>query len=174
MNAHHKEKRFKKHHGSRKRSVSIPRGFLDYVVLQSLTLNQRSGTELMDEIEQKTHWRPSPGSIYPLLKKLNERGLILETVSDEPGLKRFTITDNGKNALEEQKRRNQFKEKFHSFRRIWLRIFKEMDEELYEVNMNLFEAVEDISKLVKTSPDASGKIREILERATMEIKEIRT
>jgi DNA-binding PadR family transcriptional regulator len=131
-----------------------------------------SGTELMDEIEQKTHWRPSPGSIYPLLKKFNKLGYIAETESDEPGLKQFAITDIGRNMLEEQKHRNQFKEKFHSFRRIWLRIFKEMDEELYKVNMNLFEAVEDINKLAKINPDLSEKVRKILERSTSEIKEI--
>jgi DNA-binding PadR family transcriptional regulator len=131
-----------------------------------------SGTELMDEIEEKTHWRPSPGSIYPLLKKLNKQGYITEKESNEPGLKQFVITDNGRNMLEEQKQRNQFKEKFHSFRLIWLRIFKEMDEELCKVNMNLFEAVEDINKLVKTNPDLSERVLEILERSTSEIKEI--
>lgn len=169
MGEHHRRKRRKSH---RRRSVSIPRGFLDYVVLQALLAKPMSGTELMDEIEEKTHWRPGPGSIYPLLKKLNKQGSITEAEHDEPGIKRVKITEDGKELLIEQKQRNQFREKFRSFRRMWLRIYKEMDEELYSVNLRLFESVEEISSLLKESPGTAAMVKEILERAIVEIEEI--
>ena len=126
----------------------------------------------MDEIEEKTHWRPGSGSIYPLLKKLNKQGSITEAESDEPGIKRVKITEDGKTLLIEQKQRNQFREKFHSFRRMWLRIYKEMDEELYQANLRLFKAVEGISALLKKGDrSASETVQEILERAAKEIEE---
>lgn len=170
MGEHNRKNRSKARH--RRRSVSIPRGFLDYVVLQALQSKPMSGTELMDEIEEKTQWRPGPGSIYPLLKKLNKRGAIIEAESDEPGMKRFTITEEGNELLIEQKLRNQFREKFHSFRRMWLRIYKEMGEELYEVNLRLFESIEEISSKLTYAPVKTARVKEILERAIVEIEEI--
>ena len=81
-------------------------------------------------------------------------------------------TEDGKTLLIEQKQRNQFKEKFHSFRRMWLRIYKEMDEDLYGVNLRLFESVEEISTWLKEDPSTALKVKEVLERAIVEIEEI--
>jgi len=41
-------------------------------VLILLARNPRNGAELIDDIERWTHgrWRPSPGSVYPLLEEL--------------------------------------------------------------------------------------------------------
>ena len=52
-----------------------------------------SGSELMEEIEKHTggHWKPSPGSIYPLLSWLQDNGYIKELPS-ENGLKRYELT----------------------------------------------------------------------------------
>jgi DNA-binding PadR family transcriptional regulator len=35
-----------------------------------------SGSEIVDKIEEYTDWRPSPGSIYPLLSHMQEVGFI--------------------------------------------------------------------------------------------------
>jgi DNA-binding PadR family transcriptional regulator len=53
-------------------------GGLRYVALYSLSESPKNGAEIMDEIERMSMgaWRPSPGSVYPLLNNLLEEGLI--------------------------------------------------------------------------------------------------
>ncbi len=53
-------------------------GGLRYVVLYSLSQSPKNGAEIMDEVERMSMgaWRPSPGSIYPLLNTLQEETLI--------------------------------------------------------------------------------------------------
>jgi DNA-binding PadR family transcriptional regulator len=53
-------------------------GGLRYVALYSLSQSSKNGAEIMDEVERMSMgaWRPSPGSIYPLLNNLLEEGMI--------------------------------------------------------------------------------------------------
>jgi DNA-binding PadR family transcriptional regulator len=53
-------------------------GGLRYVALYSLSQSPKNGAEIMDEIERMSMgaWRPSPGSIYPLLNNMQEEGMI--------------------------------------------------------------------------------------------------
>ena len=53
------------------------RGWLRPWVLGILNRTPKNGAEIMDQIEQMSlGWRPSPGSIYPLLEELSSEGLI--------------------------------------------------------------------------------------------------
>lgn len=53
------------------------RGWLRPWVLGILSRNPKNGAEIMDQIEQMSlGWRPSPGSIYPLLEDLVSEGLV--------------------------------------------------------------------------------------------------
>lgn len=47
-------------------------------VLTLLERSPRNGAEIMDEMEMMTKgwWRPSPGSVYPLLESLVQEGFI--------------------------------------------------------------------------------------------------
>ncbi|MDE1820829.1 MAG: PadR family transcriptional regulator [Euryarchaeota archaeon] len=47
-------------------------------VLNILSSAPHNGVEIMDEIESATRgwWRPSPGSIYPVLEQLSQEGLV--------------------------------------------------------------------------------------------------
>lgn len=48
------------------------------MVYHLLSQGPRSGAELMDEIERMSRgfWRPSPGSIYPLLEEMSRDGVV--------------------------------------------------------------------------------------------------
>jgi DNA-binding PadR family transcriptional regulator len=176
MDRHHKSHPHDGHHRYwRGRSVGIPKGFLTYGVLRYLSHQPMSGSEITDEIEEKTMWRPSPGSIYPLLAKLREEGSIELVESEEPGLKRFALTEKGREVFEEhKKRRGLFRKKYHAIRRMWLKIYEEMDEELYQANLRLFKAVEEIGPNLKVEAGGvSEKVRSILLRAAEEIEEIK-
>ncbi len=96
-----------------------PKGFLRYRVLKLLNEKPLSGSEIMSEIENQTngHWKPSPGSIYPLLAWLLEKGYIKEAPEQERGMKRYTLTDQGKAFLEEHiKTYEGLRERFRHFR----------------------------------------------------------
>jgi len=97
---HHREmKRWMRH------TAMVPKGFIRYHVLEALSEKPMSGSELMEEIEKHTSgfWKPSPGSIYPLLAWLQDNAYIKE-LPTENGLKRYELTQSGKAMLEEQKK----------------------------------------------------------------------
>jgi len=88
-----------------KHTAMVPKGFIRYHVLEVLNQRPMSGSEIMDEIENQTggFWKPSPGSIYPLLAWLQDNGYIRE-LPVENGLKRYELTESGKSLFEEQKK----------------------------------------------------------------------
>ena len=58
------------------------------------------GYELITELEVRTsgRWRPSPGSIYPALTRMEEEGLL--TAEELNGKKVFSLTARGREARE--------------------------------------------------------------------------
>jgi len=83
----------------------VPKGFIRYQVLELLSEKPLSGSEIINEIEKRTYhrWKPSPGSIYPLLSWMQDNNYVKELPAEENGMKRYTLTDNGKALLEEQR-----------------------------------------------------------------------
>ncbi|HYB04679.1 MAG TPA: PadR family transcriptional regulator, partial [Nitrososphaerales archaeon] len=69
------------------------RGWLRPWILHLLSNGPKNGAEIMDDIERMSWggWRPSPGSIYPLLDEMTKDGLISKL---EDG--RYQITEKGK------------------------------------------------------------------------------
>ena len=93
-------------------TAMVPKGFIRYQVLAALSEKRMSGSELMERIEKHMggFWKPSPGSIYPLLSWLQDNGYIKE-LPVENGLKRYELTESGKSLLAEQENiRRQFRE----------------------------------------------------------------
>jgi DNA-binding PadR family transcriptional regulator len=89
-----------------KHTAMVPKGFVRYQVLESLSERPKSGSEIMSEIEERTdgRWKPSPGSIYPLLAWLQDNGHIKELPTEQTGMKRYELTETGRSLLEEQKK----------------------------------------------------------------------
>ncbi len=131
-----------------------------------------SGSELAEEIEQYTDWRPSPGSIYPLLSQMKEEGMIEPYPDEDPSLKRFKITDKGLAILEEQKRHDEhFRRRQRSIRKIYWRLHREMPEMIYESFSALLNTVEEAYTKVSVSPEAAVRFREALDEATRKLTE---
>ncbi len=100
------------HRNWMRHTAMVPKGFIRYHVLEALNEKPMSGSELMEQIEKHSggFWKPSPGSIYPLLAWLQDNGCVKELPS-ENGLKRYELTENGKKLFEEQSRiRKKFRE----------------------------------------------------------------
>jgi DNA-binding PadR family transcriptional regulator len=55
----------------------------------------------MNELGERSGglWRPSPGSVYPVLQQLQDEGLVTST--DRDGRKVFDLTDEGRRYVEE-------------------------------------------------------------------------
>jgi DNA-binding PadR family transcriptional regulator len=66
------------------------RGWLRPTVLRILEGGPKNGMEIMDSIHEMSYgwWRPSPGSIYPLLEQLESEGMIKK---DKEG--KYELTD---------------------------------------------------------------------------------
>ncbi|TFG27447.1 PadR family transcriptional regulator [Candidatus Thorarchaeota archaeon] len=93
-------------HWSR-RTASVPKGFLRSRVLKLLNEKPMSGAEIIRELEDQTdmRWRPSPGSVYPLLSWLLDSGYTRELTDSEAGVRRYELTKEGKKFLEEEEQR---------------------------------------------------------------------
>ena len=76
---------------------AAPRGFLLHYILHSLSVKPKHGYEILQDIYSKTGgaWRPGVGSVYPILKKLNDRGFVKADEQREETRKVYSITDRG-------------------------------------------------------------------------------
>lgn len=125
--------------------AKVPKGFLRYRLLEMLDERTMSGSEITSAIEQMTngHWRPSPGSIYPLLAWLKERGFVKELPRNEDGLKRYELTELGRNFLQEQRAIKEKLEKEYKWSPLfldilWFRLPPEKCVKMRESVKNLF------------------------------------
>ena len=99
-------------------TASVPKGFLRYHALKLLKESPVSGSEIMSEIEKETdgRWKPSPGSVYPLLAWLQDNGYTRGVPAKERGMKCYKLTEKGERFLEEQsKLKEQLQEKLEYF-----------------------------------------------------------
>ncbi len=69
-----------------------------FYMLVLLSETPRHGYEIMEELEKKLGKKPSPGQIYPLLKKLEESGLMTHKVVKMGDRKKkvYTLTSEGR------------------------------------------------------------------------------
>ena len=74
------------------------RGFLSFIVLRLISKRQMSGQEISQEIKKRKGSKPSPGTIYPVLKALSESGFI-EEISSKSKVKKYKLTRKGKKEL---------------------------------------------------------------------------
>lgn len=99
-------------------TASVPKGFLRFHALKLLKERPASGSEIMSRIERETdgRWKPSPGSVYPLLAWLQDNGYTIEVPAGERGMKCYKLTEKGERFLEEQsKLKDQLQEKLEYF-----------------------------------------------------------
>lgn len=162
--------------------ASVPKGFLKYTVLKLLDKEPLSGSEIMNKIESKTegHWKPSPGSIYPLLAWLQDKGYTNEASDQEPGMKRYTLTDEGRTFLEEHvKRKKEIRERFSAFGpqfqcSPWFNSVPEETKELLKAGKSFLEANWKLMDNLrgKYSEEVATQAKEILKQGTEKLNEL--
>jgi len=71
------------------------KGFLTFLILWILSKKTMTGAEITSELERRKGHKPSPGTIYPVLKYLTEREMLKVDKS-----KKYSLTKKGKEELE--------------------------------------------------------------------------
>jgi|GEM_PF-547352 len=73
----------------------ISKGFLSFLILWIVNKEPKTGTQIAQELEKRRGRKPSPGTIYPVLKHLNETNIL--NIDEN---KRYSLTERGQKALE--------------------------------------------------------------------------
>ena len=71
------------------------KGFLSFLILWLISKKSMTGAEIALDLEKRKGKKPSPGTIYPVLKNMKEKKLISIDVK-----KSYTLTETGKKSLE--------------------------------------------------------------------------
>ena len=165
-----------------KHTAMVPKGFIRYHVLESLSRKPMSGSEIMGEIENTTEgrWKPSPGSVYPLLSWLQDNGYVKEMPSDQSGMKRYELTDSGRGLLEEQRKiRKRFREEARLMPppflgALWFRIppkkTAEVRKSMQKLMCEFFELGANLEESL--SEEALKETRDVFDEATRRIEKI--
>lgn len=165
----------------------MSRGFLRLYLLKLIGKAPAgiSGYALMKQIEEETgFWRPSPGSIYPLLGALEESGLIQHRVEGDK--KFYSLTEKGRESL--SRARTAREEAMAGVRRSISVLGKLFGEDVeadlmnhldwvhrripHELRRSLHELREVITTLLRQNlpPEELENIDEILRKATEELR----
>jgi DNA-binding PadR family transcriptional regulator len=163
-------------------TASVPKGFLRYYVLRLLKEKPMSGSEIMEEIAKETdgRWKPSPGSIYPLLSWLKDNDYTKELPKEEEGIKRYMLTKQGEKFFEEQtKLGERLRKKLEflaplSFGGFWFSPRSEKLREIREPVKRFVRALLDLRKALEKNPteQALKEIGEFLNSTTEKMEEI--
>ena len=158
----------------------LAQGDLKLLALALIAEQPRHGYELIKLIEEKTSgcYSPSPGVVYPTLTFLEEAGYV--TAESEGAKKRYTITDEGRAYLEENRdvadmvleRLAAIGEKLARRRRAWR---GRNEEETSRVPQLVEAALENLraaagKRLEGENGEAETRIVEILARAAQDIR----
>jgi DNA-binding PadR family transcriptional regulator len=106
QSGHHERRRHRHAHrdGDGHGRRRARRGATGSAILALLEERPMHGYELISAMEDKSggRWKPSPGSIYPALRRLEHRGFITATESDDDK-RRFELTDAGRARVAEHR-----------------------------------------------------------------------
>lgn len=167
-------------------SAMVPKGFLRYQLLKMLREKPMSGSEIMSELESKTngYWKPSPGSIYPLLAWLHDQSYIKEADLKESGIRRYTLTEQGKSFLEnETKSREEINKRMDRLGPMWYGPEGELRGELHKVSRSFGKAARDVFHEIRREPSKEaiqqamktlGEITVKLQELTMTLQKLRS
>jgi len=160
----------------------IPKGFLRQKTLELLGEKPMSGSEIAEEILRRTsgQWKPGPGSIYPLLAWLQKNGYAVEQPVKKSGMKRYALTDAGREFLEEQKKLSmdqENKEKAMTFCLMDLLWFDGQDEmagDLHKSMVRLVSALSEFNAIMnqKLSKGAAMDVKKVADEAAQKIEDV--
>ena len=158
-------------HQKPRRRIGMPKGLLQYISLKLIQREPMSGSEIMESMEEYTDWRPSPGSIYPLLSNLQERDLIEPLDIGEAGLKRFKLSTKGKEEIGvHSNHEEEFRKRNRNIRKMYWRLLKNMPEDVYDSFGGVIDALDSTWNSIDESE--LTRFKEILDNTKAELNKI--
>lgn len=113
----------------------LPSDILKYTVLKIFDEGPSYGYEVVSRIEEVTdgYWSPSYGTIYPLIQRMEEKGLLKQLndeEADERGLEDgdrnyFELTEKGEKGIEPEKDVTDQRKKFEDLIVGYLKIYQD-------------------------------------------------
>ncbi|QSZ66368.1 PadR family transcriptional regulator [Methanofollis aquaemaris] len=134
------------------------RGLMALYILHSLAQSPKSGYDLLKEIEEKTEgtWVPSKGTLYPLLKQLEEEALIRLFETGKRSKQVYELTETGEETLRAHRQhRRESREKMLQMKNLLVEIF---GDEKRELNALFVEIRSLIDALPSEKDEEAGKI----------------
>lgn len=134
----------------------LKKGVLKMLILEALENKPMHAYEIIKSIEKKFNgvYKPSPGSIYPVLKQLIANGLI--SVEEKEGKKIYLITEEGRQKY--LKMKSEIKTIFSNSDG-----YRRLVSELFDIGLILYNYRENLDE------ERINKIRSILESCKNEI-----
>lgn len=129
-----------------------------------------SGVEIFQKITQQTKgkWKPSPGSLYPLLSVLKQKGFTVESSKNENATKKYTLTNEGKRFFEQEVNLGQkFMEKMECLAPMFIEGFQ-----FGTCDQNLQPAKESAKRLLQTFIEIETKKQQLTKNDIDEITQI--
>lgn len=76
---------------------------VEFVILLSLKKGERHGYGIIKDLQEQfgKHWEVKSGSIYPALRRLEDRGFISTRLSEKDEREYYKLEEKGEKALEE-------------------------------------------------------------------------
>lgn len=145
------------------------RGLLTLFVLHSLNKQPKAGYDLLKEIEKKTEgaWVPSKGTLYPILRQLEDEELIQVAEKGKRSKNIFELTSKGKETLIGMREHGTAsREKLLQFKNLFIDIF---GEDKITMHGLIFEIRDVIAHM---PPDKKNQAAEILEKCLEDLKRI--
>ncbi len=145
----------------------MPRGLLQFIILRLLHERPCAGAEVSSEIFARSHgaWRPSPGSLYPAIGLLRQRGLISE-IEVARGVKRYALTDSGRAFLgahmDDLSLRPPWLDLLSSFAASGMET-RPGSADLWEGWRQMIQSIAQVADAVSLDPALGRRAREILE-----------
>ncbi len=150
------------------RSRVFGRGDLKYVILGLLADRPMHGYEIIRTLEDGSGgtYSPSPGSVYPTLQMLEDRGLVVSEAAD--GKKVYRITDEGRAFL--KKHNTRADDILDKFVNLGERFSGSDMKSLTRSFMRLAQISFERAMSQTADPEAMARLKEILDQATREME----
>lgn len=109
------------------------KGNLQFTILKLLLEEPKHGYQIIKDLEAqfKGFYSPSPGSVYPILQMLEDRGFV--SISKDGKRKIYTVTNEGMQFLEENDSNDEFTKRMEQFKNMDMDKMKEARGELQEL-----------------------------------------
>ncbi|RLI77397.1 hypothetical protein DRP05_10235 [Archaeoglobales archaeon] len=157
------------------------KGILKLLILKELEKGNATGYDLIKKISIKTSKKPSPGSVYPLLKELTNSGFL--SVRDEGKKKIYSISEKGKKILKEisTQEKEAILRKIAVLKESGIISEDEVDEIFQVVSMKrelwikLFELrnwIQFLNMLAKTIEKSKSEVEEVIDETIRRLEEI--